>query len=72
MAASPPTDTEAVREWTAEKIDETTMMDELPKGPDEAAVPPADIAAVRKFLDELADRIRLAEVKGERRSTPTA
>ena len=59
-----------MREWIAEKIDETTMMDELPKGPDEALVPPADIASVRKFLDELADRIRLSTVKADRRPTP--
>ncbi len=63
LAASPPTDAEAVREWIAEGIDdETTMMDELPKGPDEAVVAEADIATVRKFLDDLAERIGLAEI----------
>lgn len=68
LAASPPTDVEAVREWIAEDIDETTMMDELPRGPDEAKVAEADIAIVRTFLDDLADRIRLAEVvKADRR-----
>jgi alkanesulfonate monooxygenase SsuD/methylene tetrahydromethanopterin reductase-like flavin-dependent oxidoreductase (luciferase family) len=67
LAASPPTDAEAVREWIAEEIDETTMMDELPQGPDEAAVPDDDIATVRKFLDDLAERINLADVKADRR-----
>jgi alkanesulfonate monooxygenase SsuD/methylene tetrahydromethanopterin reductase-like flavin-dependent oxidoreductase (luciferase family) len=67
LVGSPPTDAEAVREWIAEKIDETTMMDELPKGPDEAPVSDADIAIVRKFLDDLAERIKLAEVKADRR-----
>lgn len=62
LAASPPTDAEAVREWIQEKIDETTMMDELPRGPDEAPVPDTDIATVRKFLDDLAERIQLGEV----------
>ena len=62
LAASPPTDAEAIQEWIAEEIDETTMMDELPRGPDEAVVPEADIAIVRKFLDDLAERIQLAEV----------
>jgi hypothetical protein len=62
LAPSPPTDAEAVREWIAEEIDETTMMDDLPRGPDEAQVPEADIAVVRTFLDELAERIELATV----------
>jgi hypothetical protein len=67
LAASPPTDAEAVREWIAEKIDVTTMMDELPRGPDEAAVAEADITIVRKFLDDLAERIQLVgAVKADR------
>jgi len=49
-----------------ERLDETTMMEELPLGPDEAKVPAAHVAAVRKFLDDLADRIGLA---GTRRAT---
>jgi hypothetical protein len=70
LAASPPTDAEAVREWIAEEFDVTTMMDELPGGPDEAVVAEADIAIVRKFLDDLAERIQLADVvKSGRRST---
>lgn len=67
LATSPPTDAEAVRDWIAEKIDETTMMDELPKGPDETPVPEADIAVVRKFLDDLAVRINLTEAKAKKR-----
>jgi hypothetical protein len=70
LSASPPTDTEAVREWIAERIDETTMMDELPRGPDEAPVPQSEIAAVRDFLDDLAVRINLAEAKSKRRGRP--
>ena len=72
LASNPPTDVEAVRQWIAQKIDETTMMNELPMGPDEDPVPESDIAAVRKFLDDLAVRINLAEAKGERRSAPLA
>jgi hypothetical protein len=67
LVASSPTDAEAVREWIAEEIDDSTMIDELPQGPDEAPVPDADIATVRKFLDDLAERIKLAEVKADRR-----
>jgi hypothetical protein len=67
LAVSPPTDAEAVREWISEKIDETTMLDELPQGPDEAAVGEADILSVRSFLNDLAGRIQLSEVKAERR-----
>lgn len=67
LANSPPTDAVAVRDWIAGKIDETTMIDELPTGPDEAPVPEEDITAVLTFLNELAERIRLTEVKGERR-----
>jgi hypothetical protein len=62
LAASPPTDAEAVREWISQKVDETTMMDQLPLGPDEAEVSEIDIAAVREFLDDLAQRIQLAGV----------
>jgi hypothetical protein len=72
LAPNPPTDAEALREWIEEKIDETTMMDELPLGPDEAKVPPDAIAAVRKFLDDLASRIGLASVKTERPSRSAA
>jgi hypothetical protein len=69
LAASPPTDAEAMREWIAEEIDETTMMDELPRGPDEAGVAEAEISTVRKFLDDLAERIQLAgAAKTSRRS----
>ncbi|MCI0700250.1 MAG: DUF6339 family protein [Planctomycetia bacterium] len=70
LAPNSPTDAEVVGEWIAEKIDATLMMEELPKGPDEDPVDEADITAVRKFLNELADRIHLAEVKAERRPTP--
>ncbi len=73
LAASPPTDAEAVREWITEKIDETTMMDEPPRGPDEAVVAEADIATVRQFLDDLAERIQLSEVvKADRRPAAVA
>jgi len=67
LAASPPTDAEAVQEWINENIDETTMMDELPKGPDEPPVPEPDIEAVRTFLDDLAVRINLTEAKAQKR-----
>jgi alkanesulfonate monooxygenase SsuD/methylene tetrahydromethanopterin reductase-like flavin-dependent oxidoreductase (luciferase family) len=62
LAASPPTDADAVRDWIAEKIDVTTMMDEPPRGPDEAEIGEPDIATVRRFLDDLAERIHLAKV----------
>lgn len=68
LAASPATDVQAVADWVKEKIDVTTMMDELPTGPDEDPVPDSDIAVVRKVLDDLAARIKLSEVKAERRS----
>lgn len=67
LVDSRPVDAEAVREWIAEKIDETTMMDELPEGPDEDPVPEDDIKAVRKFLDNLAALIKLSDVKADRR-----
>lgn len=67
LSPSPPTDAEAVREWVAERVDATLMMDALPKGPDEEPVPAADIASVRKFLNDLATRIKLSEVKAERK-----
>jgi hypothetical protein len=61
MSVSPATDAEAVREWCRQRVDETTMMDELPQGPDEAPIPAADVAAVRAVLDHLADRIKLKD-----------
>jgi hypothetical protein len=71
IALSPPTDADAVREWIGEQIDETTIIrDELPRGPDEAAVKEADIVAVRAFLDALAERINLTEAKGKKREHP--
>lgn len=68
FAQNPSPDAEAIREWLTEKIDETTMIDELPKGPDEASVPETDIAVVRKFLADLAVSIKLTEVKSGRPS----
>jgi Family of unknown function (DUF6339) len=73
LAASPPTDADAVREWIAEKFDDSTMIDELPEGTDEAEVPEAEIASVRDFLNDLAERIQLADVvKPDRRLATVA
>jgi hypothetical protein len=61
IASSPPPDGDAIRDWIAGRVDETTMMgDELPEGPDEAAVPEADLIAVRRLLDQVAARISLS------------
>ncbi|MFO0848381.1 MAG: DUF6339 family protein [Gemmataceae bacterium] len=68
LAASPAIDAQAVADWANEKIDVTTVIDELPTGPDEESVSDTEIAAVRKILDDLAARIKLAEVKAESRS----
>jgi hypothetical protein len=67
LAVTQGTDAEAVREWCGQRVDETTMMEELPEGPDEAPVPAADVAAVRAVLDHLAERINLKDAKPERR-----
>ena len=61
FAPSPPTDAAAVREWVGGRIDETTMMDDLPVGPDEQRVSPAAVASARAFIDEIALRIHLQE-----------
>lgn len=69
IAASPAPDAQAVRDWIAAKVDETTMMgDELPEGPDEAQIPEPDLEAVRLFLEALAARIELTPSKGTKRS----
>ncbi len=68
LAPSPPVDADAVREWIEQKVDETTMLDELPVGPDEGRVPEEDIMAVRQLLEELAKRINLASVKPAKRA----
>lgn len=63
LAPSPPTDAHVVRAWVREDVDETTMMDELPVGPDEEPVPPAAIASARRFIDDIASRIQPDDVK---------
>lgn len=69
LAVNPPTDAEATREWVRGKVDPTLLLrDELPVGPDELPVPDKDIAAVRKLLDDLAERIDLSSAKSARRN----
>jgi len=72
LAVVPGTDAESVREWCRQEVDETTMMDELPQGPDEPPVPAADVAAVRGMLDLLAERINLKDAKIDRRTRSVA
>jgi hypothetical protein len=62
LAPSPPADTHAMRAWVREPIDETTMMVDLPVGPDEQRVSPAAVASARAFIDEIATRIQLQDV----------
>jgi len=66
LAPSPPTDAHAVRAWVRAPVDETIMMDELPVGPDEDPVPLAAIASARLFVEEIASRIQLENVKSGR------
>ena len=54
VAPSVPPDADAVREWCAERPDETLMMTRPPVGPDEAPASATDVAAVRTLLDERA------------------
>lgn len=70
LAESPAPDGESVREWINQKIDVTTMLEEMPVGPDEATIADEDIAVVRKFFDDLAVRINLSEAKTKRGSQP--
>ncbi|MBI3319516.1 MAG: hypothetical protein HYZ89_02885 [Candidatus Omnitrophica bacterium] len=67
LCDNPPVDVEATREWCAEPIDETKMMDALPVGPDEEPVPEESIARVESVLMRLAEEINLASVKRARR-----
>ena len=59
LVPNPATDAEVIREWVKGKVDVTLMMDEWPTGPEEEPIPEGDIATVRKFLDDLAQRINL-------------
>jgi hypothetical protein len=75
VAANPEVDAEAVREWISEPIDETKMMDELPKGPEEKeTITDEAIAEVRKHLDALAEAIGLGSYvrkhRPRRKATP--
>jgi hypothetical protein len=72
LAIPSATDAEAVREWCLQAVDETTMIDELPKGPDEMPVPASDVEAVREVLDHLAERINLKDAKAERKARALA
>ena len=57
---NPAPDAEGFREWIIEPIDETKMMDELPKGPEEKeTISDGAIAEVRKHLDDLVQAIGL-------------
>ena len=67
VAPSAPPDAEAVREWCAERPDETLMMTRPPVGPDEAPASAADVAAVRALLDELAGHGAAMTAAGPRR-----
>ena len=66
ISPSPALDADAVRDWIAEKVDETAMFDELPLGPDEKRIDDENVLAVRAFLDNLAQRIGLVDVKAKR------
>jgi len=58
LVRNPPTD--AIREWLRGKVDATLLMrDELPEGPDDFPIPNEDIAAMRRLLEDLAERIRI-------------
>jgi hypothetical protein len=68
LVSNPEPDAEALREWMAERIDETKMMDALPRGPDDKeAVSDEAIADVRNQLEELAQAIGLTSYVRKRR-----
>jgi hypothetical protein len=61
VADNPEPDSEAFREWMSEPVDETKMMDVLPKGPEEKEpISEAAITEVGKHLDALAQAIGLS------------
>jgi hypothetical protein len=61
VVMNPEPDTEAFLEWLNEPIDETKMMDDLPKGPDEKEPISEDaIATVKDHLNALAQAIGLS------------
>jgi hypothetical protein len=69
VADNPEPDTVAFQEWIRESIDETKMMDELPKGPEEKeTISDEAISEVRMHLDALAGAIGLASYVRKRRS----
>ena len=69
VAENPDLDAEAFREWINEAIDETKMMDALPKGPDEKEpVSEKAIGEVKKHLDGLAQAIGLGSFVRKHRS----
>jgi hypothetical protein len=60
VADNPAPDAEAFREWLSEPIDETKMMDDLPKGPEEKdSISNDAILEVRKHLEAMAQAIGL-------------
>jgi Family of unknown function (DUF6339) len=67
ISANPVSDTVAIMDWCAERIDETKFMDDLPIGPDEDPVPEGEIDAVVEVLSTLARDIDLVAFKEVRR-----
>jgi hypothetical protein len=62
VASNPEPDAEAFREWINEPVDETKMMDDLPKAPEEKeTISDEAIAEVRSHLDALAQAIGLRD-----------
>jgi hypothetical protein len=72
LSASAAPDAEAVRDWCTERVDETTMISDLPRGPDEPPVPEREVAAVRAVLDRLAAEIGLGRSRRRRRARAQA
>jgi hypothetical protein len=72
LAPSAPVDADAVRAWVQGQVAATTMMDERPVGPDEEQVSPAAIASARLFIEKIASRIQLENVKNDRGATHAA
>ena len=69
LVPNPLTDAEAIRDWVGGKVDATLLVgDKPPTGPDETPIPDEDIATVRRFLDDLAERINLAGTKPAKKS----
>jgi len=63
VAPSVDVDAQSIRDWFSEPVDETTMFEEMPIGPEEEAIEPAAIDAITELLKRVVAKTRFSRRK---------